>query len=131
MEMRKFKYSKLVRDKILSSMQAAGEQAVTRKLSIEELKNELIKKIDEEVEELRIEKGKPLDSLVDLQEVIDSLLYACGITKEELAAAQDAKREKSGSFNEGIFIDEVDIPATNEWVYYLEQHPDKYPEIKN
>ena len=89
----------------------------------------MIDKLGEELAELAVELGNPEDSLVDLREVINCLVDACGLSSEDFDKATEAKRIKYGSFKDRTFIEEVDIPEDNEWVYYLEQHPDKYPEI--
>ena len=65
-------------------MEAKGEVAVHRTLSDDEYKKRLIDKLGEELAELAVELGNPEDSLVDLREVINCLVDACGLSPRTL-----------------------------------------------
>lgn len=127
----KFVYRKLVRDNVLASMKSKGEIPTSRSLDEKGYKQELTNKLTEELTELSLELDKPIDSLVDLQEVIDCLLTVSGYSKEDLLKAHQAKKLKYVSFTNRTFIESVEVPVDSKRLYYLEQHPDKYPEIVN
>lgn len=127
--MRKFVYRKLIRDKILADMLAHGEQPVHRKLDETEYRQRLKDKFLEEAAELDPDDPTALAELADLQEILDCLRDSLGITSEQLRIEQDRKNAKAGSFRDQVFIDTVEIPDDNPWIKYLEQHPERYPEI--
>lgn len=129
--MRRFVYRKLIRDKILDHMLAAGERPEYRFLSDDEYLLELKKKLVEEAVEISPDKPEDLlDDLADLQEVIDCMLKAIGKNQQELRAAQHKKNAKVGSFKRRVFIETSALLEDNPWIEYLQDNPDRYPEIK-
>jgi len=83
--MRKFKFEKLVRDKIVDAIIANGNHPNWKTLSDKEYIDELKKKIIEEASELINSEGEELlKELVDIQEIIDNLLLALQVSKEKL-----------------------------------------------
>ena len=129
--MRKFKFQKLVRDKIVEGITQAGNFPHWRILSDEEFVEELKKKVSEEAKEIPESKEEELvRELADLQEIIDNLLKELGVSKEEFANIQEKKNNKAGSFKDKHFIDYVETKEGSEWVEYYMASPEKYPEIK-
>ena len=130
--MRKFRFDKLVRDKIVDGIKEAGNIPHHTKLSNKAFVEELKKKILEEALEIPNTKGKTelVEELADLQELIDNLLDAIAVSKKELLIIQKDKNRKRGSFTKRIFIDYVEAKADSEWIKYYLKNPDKYPEIK-
>lgn len=129
--MRKFKLSKLVRDKIVQLNIDVGNTPNWRILTDKEYIVELKKKVLEEAKEVPAAEGKDLiKELVDLQEIIDSLLRALNISKEEFKEAQNKKNEKSGSFVSKQYIEDIEIIDGSEWMDYYLANPDRFPEIK-
>jgi predicted house-cleaning noncanonical NTP pyrophosphatase (MazG superfamily) len=98
-------YNKLVRDKIPTIIEADGKKATTRILEETEYLNELIKKLDEELAEFKIDVN--VEELADLQEVLLALAVAIGASKEELERVRADKAAKRGAFNQKIFLEEV------------------------
>lgn len=94
------KYNKLVRDKIPDILDKQGISYEKRVATPEELKAELIKKLQEETREFS-EAGSP-EELADVIEVIDALKklpdYA---SVEEL---RKKKAEERGAFDQGIIL---------------------------
>lgn len=129
MSYRKFSYKKLIRDKILPDMLEHGEKPDYRILNSQEYIEALIDKIKEESEELSTEKDKLIGEIADIQEVIDCLIKELGISKADLRSAQKTKNDKAGSFKEKIYVDTSELPIDNTWITYLENNPDRYPEI--
>lgn len=128
--MRTFQYNKLIRDKILDHMLEEGEKPEWHELSDAEYALALRDKLVEESAEVDVvQRDKLIGELADLQEVLDCLAATQGITAEEIVAAQAKKNHKVGSFQKRIFVGAVTLPDDNEWIKYLEQNPERYPEI--
>lgn len=131
MAIKKFKFAKLVRDNIVSGIQTAGNKPVFKILNIDEYKLELLKKLAEESNELgSASKEELLGELADLQEIIDNLLDAVGISRQELTDAQIKKNLKAGSFKNMHYIDYVEAEEESEWGRFYLKNSHKYPEIK-
>lgn len=93
-------YNKLVRDKIPEILDNKGISYEKRIASPEEYKEELIKKLEEEIKEF-LEAGDPAE-LADVVEVVEALKklpeYA------ELEIIRHNKREERGGFDERIIL---------------------------
>jgi predicted house-cleaning noncanonical NTP pyrophosphatase (MazG superfamily) len=129
--MPKFKFNKLVRDKIVEQQIASGAQPHYYKLNNKQHGEELIKKIAEEAEE--IANAKPCEmaaEIADVQQAIDDLKRELNLTNQDISKAQEIKNKKSGPFRKGIFVDYIEIGEDNEWVPYYRKNADRYPEIK-
>lgn len=130
--MRTFQYRKFIRDKILQSMLDMGEKPEWRELSDDDYAAALQDKLIEESAEIVLaDKDKLVSELADLQEVLDCLADTKGITREEIVKAQAKKNDKVGSFKQRIFVEVTTLPDDNEWITYLQKHPERYPEIKD
>lgn len=128
--MRTFEFQKLVRDKIVTSMEANGDRPKYRRLTDKEYLQALHDKILEEARELNLDStDEAVKELADVQEVIDCLTTALGITSEDIKAAQAKKNAKAGSFQERIYVDTIELDDDAEWVEYFATHPDQYPEV--
>lgn len=129
--MRRFRFAKLVRDKIVQEIIDAGNTPKWRTLTNEEYVEELKKKLLEEMHEVsRADNQEIISELADVQEIIDSLLQTLHVTKKDLQAAQTKKNKKAGAFRNKQYIESVETNDASEWVNYYKAHPDKYPEIK-
>lgn len=95
-------YHKLVRDKIPQIIAAQGETPIVRILDEEAWRDQLLEKLDEEVEEFH--RDRNLEELADILEVTYALAESLGYTKEELHGLCDAKREKRGAFHNRMFL---------------------------
>lgn len=98
---------KLVRDRIPEIIfKNDGTQPRMRVLKQKEYRDELLKKLQEEVFEVRAAK-KPkemLEELADVEEVIDALLASAKLTRKEVSAVQKDKRKKRGGFSKRIYL---------------------------
>lgn len=99
-------YNKLVRDKIPEIIEKAGEEPQTRILGKRKFVWEIKEKIREEAVELLVAKRKKqaINEIVDVQELIDTLIAEMGITKFELWELQRKKNEKRGGFRKRLFL---------------------------
>lgn len=122
---RTFKLNKLVSDKIIHDHGQNGAKVIHRQLSKDEKVKALAGKIIEEISE-----GTDLSELADVQEALDQIMKDQGVTKEQVAKAQETKRIKNGGFENGDFIDTETWPANHKWAEYYAKEPDRFPEIK-
>lgn len=100
---------KLVRDKIVSLIQAEGRVVDFKILTLEEFIVAAKKKLLEEAQEVNqaSSPSETLAELADLQELIDCLLQAMNFTPEDLALAQASKNQAKGSFLKKLFVNKV------------------------
>ena len=114
--------NKLVRDKIVSTMEGQGKKVKSRILDDKKFIKELKVKLAEELAELdEVDFGDRehfINELADIQLLIDYLLKTNKISKEELDQFQKEKLEKVGGFEKKIFIEEVGLKDDDEWVEY-------------
>lgn len=129
--MLKFKFSKLVRDKIIDHQINSGSLPHYRYLSDKEHKQQLVEKIIEEAKEITQAKQKELASeIADVQQALDDLIAKYGLTKKDVINAQKIKLDKNGAFKKGLFIDYVEIDKSDKWVEYYRKNSKPSPEIK-
>ncbi len=129
--MPKFKFSKLVRDKIVDHHIASGANLIFRQLNAEEHKRELINKIIEEAKEINQAAPNELTAeIADVQQAIDDLMELCGLDREDISRAQAAKNERDGSFKKGFHVDYTELKDNDPWVNYYRKNADRYPEIR-
>lgn len=131
MKKRKFKFEKLVRDRIVEHIKKNGAKPHFRKLGDTEYIEELKKKVLEEAKEIPTVKdnNELVSEIADLQEVLDYLIKTLGVSKKELRRLQKVKNKKAGSFKKRHYIDYVETKKSGEWVDYYLARPKKYPEI--
>lgn len=126
----KFKFSKLVRDKIVDHQIASGAKPSFIRLSDSEHKRELINKIIEESKEIfQAEAEKVVDEIADVQQALDNLKDKYGLTDEDIKRAQKIKNDKNGPFKNGIFIEYVEVNEDDKWIDYYRANSDRYTEI--
>jgi len=98
---------KLVRDRIPEIIfKNDGVEPRIRILKQKEYRQELLKKLQEEVTEVLAAK-KPMDiteEIADVEEVIDALLAASKLTRKDVTAAQKEKHKKRGGFMKRIYL---------------------------
>jgi len=99
-------YHKLVRDKIPEIIKRAGEKPHFIMLCREVYFKEIQRKILEEAKELirAQDRKKTIDEIVDIQELIDTLIAEMGITKFELWEFQRRKNKKRGGLKKRLFL---------------------------
>jgi predicted house-cleaning noncanonical NTP pyrophosphatase (MazG superfamily) len=128
--MPKFKFAKLVRDKIVEHQIASGARPVYYQLDSREHKLELVKKILEEAQEIaEADEDEVAGEIADVQQAIDDLKLLFGLSDADIATAQEIKNVKSGPFRKGVFVDYVEVDEDDKWVKYYRKNVDRYPEI--
>ncbi|CUA79427.1 nucleoside triphosphate pyrophosphohydrolase [Anoxybacillus suryakundensis] len=102
-------YNKLVRDLIPNIIEEAGKTFTMRTLSDGEYREQLRKKVFEELEEYMnaSDDVTAVEELADVLEIIHALAECHGATIEQVEAVRASKAEKRGGFKEKIFLIEV------------------------
>lgn len=106
-------YNKLIRDKIPEIIISAGEKPQIRILKHGEYRRALIKKVSEEAVELGRAKSEReiTGEIVDIQELIDTLIVELGLTKRQVKQYQTEKSHKRGVFKKRLFLIKTIVPA--------------------
>ena len=99
-------YNKLVRDKIIDIIEAEGRKVNYRILEGEEYKEELNKKLQEEVKEY-IEDNS-VEELVDIVEVVYGILNSMEVSLEKFEEIRMKKQQERGAFNKKIYLEETE-----------------------
>lgn len=96
-------YNKLVRDKIIDIIEADGRKAEYRILDNVDFRNELNKKLQEEVHEYLEDNN--VEELADIVEVIYGILNSMDVSIDDFEKIRLAKKEKRGAFDKKIFLE--------------------------
>jgi predicted house-cleaning noncanonical NTP pyrophosphatase (MazG superfamily) len=98
-------FGKLVRDKIPQKIAVRGESEITQMVPESLKRGFLFAKLIEEALEVRNASGEEKKTeLADLFEVVRTLAKSEGFTLDEIGAAANTKREKSGGFDDGLVL---------------------------
>lgn len=128
--MLKFQFKKLVRDRVVDQQIASGAKPNFRKLGKDELRLELVKKIQEEAKEVPAAESEDVSSeIADVQQAVDDLIASYSLTKEDIARKQRIKNDRSGAFSKGLYVEYVEVNENDKWVKYYRENADKYPQI--
>ncbi|MCI7083848.1 MAG: nucleoside triphosphate pyrophosphohydrolase [Tenericutes bacterium] len=102
------KYNKLVRDRIPEIIEGNGEEPITRILNDEEYRSELIKKLNEEYDEVVNASGEDIiEELADMLEVMESIAKLQNKTLDNIIIEKEKKKNKRGGFSKKIFLEGV------------------------
>lgn len=99
-------YNKLVRDKITDIIEADGRMAKYRVLNNNEYREELNKKLQEEVKEYLEDNN--VEELADIVEVIYGILNSMDISIEKFENVRKEKVKQRGAFQNKIFLEEAE-----------------------
>lgn len=109
----KYIYNKLVRDKIPENINSMNDRKCNYKiLTEEEYIQELDKKLFEEAHEFIEEHS--VEELADLMEVIFAIMKVKNISMKELENTRELKNNKKGSFNDKIYLIDVEQDKIDE-----------------
>lgn len=112
-------YNKLVRDKMIdiykhdieNKISASGYSTryMEKEETLERLKDKLLEEAGGVFEAYGKEDKKELkEEIADVIEVIDAILYHNGIELSEVLAIRDAKKQRKGGFEKGLFLEWID-----------------------
>ncbi len=96
------KYNKLVRDRIPEIIEKNGEEPLVETLEDERFYDELLKKLQEEVDEF-LGSGE-IEELADVMEVIRKVLEMKGKDMVYLEEVRIEKAERRGGFDQKIYL---------------------------
>ncbi len=100
-------YNKLIRDKVPEVMRAKGVTFATDVIVDDaQFVAQLRQKLQEEAAEAATADGREdaLRELADVEAVIDGLLLALGVTREEFLEICQAQKEKKGGFASRLLL---------------------------
>jgi predicted house-cleaning noncanonical NTP pyrophosphatase (MazG superfamily) len=98
-------YNKLIRDRIVETIEKDGRIPVVKTLDALEYDLQLKKKLVEEVDELLKAEGESvLEEMADVYEVLEHLLEVYGISEEDLLIAKAKKAQIKGKFRKRLFL---------------------------
>ena len=102
-------YNKLVRDNIPEIIIADNETPITHILNDEEYKIELMKKLGEELLEVRLATSKEelTKELADMLELVLAINKTLGNTREDLEQVRERKLKTNGGFDKKIYLEKV------------------------
>ena len=95
-------FNKLVRDKIPTIIENDGRKVNIKKLTNEEYKKELNKKLQEEIKEYFEDNN--VEELADIVEVIYGIVKSMGLSIEDFEKIRLEKVEKRGAFDNKIYL---------------------------
>ena len=112
-------YNKLVRDKMVEiyehdvqnkiSASSYSVRYMEREETLERLKDKLLEESQEVFEAYgKEDKSHLKEEIADVIEVIDAILYHNDISLQEVLAIRDAKKEKRGGFEKGVYLEHID-----------------------
>ncbi len=100
-------FRKLIRDKIPEILAQEGKKANIRILDEKEYIEALERKLIEEVQEMR-QGDDPKEKIAYLYEILDALIAAHGLHKEEVGNIQKIQHEERGGFTKRLFLEGVE-----------------------
>ncbi len=107
-EINRIYYNKLVRDHIPAKIEAKKQQCGYRKITdVQELQQELFKKIQEEAASLAMVSTKEefLEEYSDLMVVFETIISQLEITKEEILTARKQNLLNKGAYKHGYYLE--------------------------
>lgn len=112
----RIKYHKLVRDGIPTKIAAKNERVVYASLKSNEILQLLVGKLIEESQELISADGQEAtaEELADVYEVLRGMMHQAGVDERRVIEIANAKRDKVGGFDHGMFLLETSLPKPGE-----------------
>lgn len=104
-------YNKLVRDRIPEIIAKDGSISKTRALDDQEYRQELLKKLKEEVLEVveaKDDKKELAKEIGDVLEVLDYIMKTFEIDTDEVVAVKAERKQSRGGFDDRIFLEYTD-----------------------
>ena len=101
-------YNKLIRDRIPEIIEKDGVGYKTRVLKQKEYKQELLKKIVEESQEVLETKGDKkelIKEIGDVQEIIAYLIKVFNLDRKEINKVRRKRKKSRGGFDKKLFLE--------------------------
>jgi predicted house-cleaning noncanonical NTP pyrophosphatase (MazG superfamily) len=106
-EINRVYYNKLIRDNVPAKIEAKREECEVRRITdVQELQQELFKKVREEAASLSMARTKEefLEEYSDLMVVLETLVKHLEIPKEEVLSVRKDNLLKKGAYKHGYFL---------------------------
>jgi predicted house-cleaning noncanonical NTP pyrophosphatase (MazG superfamily) len=106
-EINRVYYNKLIRDNIPAKIEAKHQKCDVRKITdVQELQQELFKKVQEEASSLAMSRTKEdfLEEYSDLMVVLETLIHQLDISKEELIKVRKENLLTKGAYKHGHYL---------------------------
>lgn len=102
-------YNKLIRDKIPEIIKNNNENPKIRILDTKEFKEELLKKLVEESNEVLKSKSKKelVKEIGDVLEVTDCLIKTFKLNKKDIDSIKKQRKKSRGGFEKRLFLEHV------------------------
>ena len=129
--MAKFRFEKIVRDKVPQILSDQDIIFVRKNLSHEDTISALKEKLMEEAQEVKEAQNKEdlREEIADTVEVVESLIAHSGLTWDEIMQARKIKNEKRGAFQDAVYISTVESYDGHTLEKYHYEDPLKYPHL--
>ena len=101
-----YSYNKLIRDKNVEIMEKKGCKVTYEILDDIRYREELDKKLKEEVNEYL--EAYEIEEMADVMEVIYAMLEYTGVTMEEVEKVRIEKQNRKGGFKNKIYLKDVE-----------------------
>lgn len=101
-----YSYNKLIRDKNVEIMENKGCKVTYEVLNDKRYREELDKKLKEEVNEYL--EAYDIEEMADVMEVIYAMLDYTGVTMEEVEKVRLEKQNRKGGFKNKIYLKDVE-----------------------
>ncbi len=98
-------YNKLVRDNIPKVIEGSGKKFNSHIANESEYKEELFKKVYEELEEFK--ENPSTEEMADIFEVLEGLMKAYNIEMNDVFDIKDEKARERGAFENRIILERV------------------------
>jgi predicted house-cleaning noncanonical NTP pyrophosphatase (MazG superfamily) len=128
----RFKFEKLIRDKLLEDIKSKGIKATQLIIDQNEYIKYLKEKLVEEASEVLEAKNDAelLEELADVLEIMITLSHACHVPFELIESARLKKKEAKGGFEGKTYVKFVEVEENNIAIANYLARPHKYPQIK-
>ncbi|MBX9696904.1 MAG: nucleoside triphosphate pyrophosphohydrolase [Alphaproteobacteria bacterium] len=129
----RFKFDKIIRDKLPSIMHLKGKEAHLQEVDRQKYIQKLKEKLSEETSELleaRDKNGVEAE-LADILEVLHAFSKVYDIPFEDVEKHREQKREEKGGFEAHVVCAYVELDATHPDVPYYQSRPQHYPAIES
>jgi len=98
-------YNKLVRDRIPEVIESTGKKYISHIASEVEYKEELLKKVYEELEEFK--ENPCVEEMADIFEVLERLMAVYDIDVDKMLDIKEQKAKDRGAFEKRIILERV------------------------
>lgn len=131
---RTFYFGKLVRDETVPGFERDESVLAIdyHTMDSAEYKRELLKKLHEESDEIPLQDSSDeevIAEIADVQDVLDALAKAYGISEADIAAASKKKAARRGGFENADYVETITVTPGSQWEEYCLNDPEKYPEV--